>query len=74
MLKISLLAEVTVHTNIMIGFFLPLTEMPLRETFLQKKSILDVWQGPKYALAQSTFTCSKLTVETLEQSVKYVQS
>ena len=23
---------------------------------------------------QSTFTCSKLTIETLEQGVKYVQS
>ena len=24
--------------------------------------------------AQSVFTCSKLTIETLEESVKYVQS
>ena len=25
-------------------------------------------------ITQSAFTCSKLTIETLEQSVKYVQS
>ena len=25
-------------------------------------------------LTQSAFTCSKLTIETLEQDVKYVQS
>ena len=27
-----------------------------------------------YALTQSAITCSKLTIETLEQEVKYVQS
>ena len=27
-----------------------------------------------YALNQSAITCSKLTIETLEQEVKYVQS
>ena len=28
----------------------------------------------KQQLTQSAFTCSKLTIETLEQGVKYVQS
>ena len=27
-----------------------------------------------FLTSQPTFTCSKLTIETLEQSVKYVQS
>ena len=40
---------------------------------------IDVWQGPKYTskscvFSQPTITCSKLTIETLEQGVKYVQS
>ena len=34
------------------------------------------WEKRKayYVLTQSVYTCSKLTVETLEQGVKYVQS
>ena len=28
----------------------------------------------KYQKTQPAFTCSKLTIETLEQGVKYVQS
>ena len=31
------------------------------------------WVKPK-TLSQSTITCSKFTIETLEQGVKYVQS
>ena len=27
----------------------------------------------KFTITRSAFTCSKLTIETLEQSVKYVQ-
>ena len=49
--------------------------------FLQKSSIVDVWQGckgssPKFVcnITQSAFTCSKLTIETLERGDKYVQS
>ena len=33
--------------------------------------IVDVWQGSKYKPASA---CSKLTIEILEQGVKYVQS
>ena len=28
----------------------------------------------RYLLTQSAFTCSKLTIETLDQGVKYIQS
>ena len=38
------------------------------ESLLKTHSPLDV------AMSQPTFTCSKLTIETLEQGVKYVQS
>ena len=31
-------------------------------------------QGILYVDTQPAFTCSKLTIETLEQGVKYVQS
>ena len=31
-------------------------------------------QNLHFVLAQPAFTCSKLTIETLEQGVKYVQS
>ena len=43
---------------------------------LQKHSIKEVWQGPKYSseCSQPGITCSKLTIETLEQGVKYFQS
>ena len=30
--------------------------------------------NPRLATTQPAFTCSKLTIETLEQGVKYVQS
>ena len=30
--------------------------------------------GTTFELTQPAFTCSKLTIETLEQGVKYVQS
>ena len=43
-----------------------------------KSSVKEIWQNPKYDpalhLTQLTVTCSKLTIETLKQSVKYVQS
>ena len=39
------------------------------ESFLAS-SVMDVWQGFKTP-PQSTFTCSKLTIETLEQGAKY---
>ena len=29
---------------------------------------------PEYGLSQPTITCSNVTIETLEQGVKYVQS
>ena len=38
---------------------------PCKQLFLQH-----FWSAP----TQPAFTCSKLTVETLEQGVKYVQS
>ena len=45
-------------------------------TIFAKPSNLYVCQGPEYASAvtQPAFTCSKLTTETLEQGVKYVQT
>ena len=49
-------------------------------TFFGKFSIIDVLGGPKYTYnynnfpPQPTITCSKLRIETLEQSVDYVQS
>ena len=43
-----------------------------------KSSVKEIWQNPKYDpalhLTQLTVTCSKLTIETLKQSVKYVHS
>ena len=43
-----------------------------------KSSVKEIWQNPKYDpalhLTQLAVTCSKLTIETLKQSVKYVQS
>ena len=48
--------------------------------FREKIPIIEIWRGPKYALEtyckepQPATTCSKLTIETLEQDVKYVQS
>ena len=54
-------------------------------TVFAKWYILDVWHGSEYApghlskiwlrdTIQPAFTCSKLTIETLEQGLKYVQS
>ena len=43
-----------------------------RSMFLRTLSIF-ILMGAKVT-TQSVFTCSKLTVETLEQGVKYVQS
>ena len=47
----------------------------------EKKFEKIVWQGPEYAsesycrdLTQPEFTCSSLTIEKLEQGIKYVQS
>ena len=41
---------------------------------LPKNASVNVWQRPKYASFYSTILCSKLTIETLEQCVKYIQS
>ena len=45
-------------------------------TIFAKYSILDVWQSPEYVSAkkpsQPAITCSKLTIESLEQNVKCV--
>ena len=42
------------------------------------RKIQNSWYGrlfsTKFELSQLAFTCSKLTLETLEQGVKYVQS
>ena len=49
------------------------TSVPL--TIFHKCPIIDVFQGPKNVfLSQTTFTCSKSTMLTPEQCVKYVQS
>ena len=42
---------------------------PVRDTFL-----FLLKQKLSFTISQSAFTCSKLTIETLEQGVKYVQS
>ena len=44
-----------------------------------KVLLLKILKSPKlhpfsYNLSQPVFTCSKLAIDTLEQSVKYVQS
>ena len=41
---------------------------------VHKKIIIDVLQGFKYTSVQPAFNCSKLTIETIEQDMKYVQS
>ena len=51
---------------------------------LAKHPMLDVWQGFEYTSEhdkclnllppQATIICSKLTIKTLEQRIKYVQS
>ena len=33
-----------------------------------------LFESPSLITTQSTFTCSKLTIETLQQGVKYIQS
>ena len=40
--------------------------------FLSKNMMLKFRDG--FLLTQSAFTCSKLTIEILEQGVKYIQS
>ena len=42
--------------------------------FISKVSQKTPTPGTTIALTQSALTCSKLTIETLEQCVKYVQS
>ena len=51
-------------------------------TIFAKRSVLDPWQGSEYVFArinlragvsQPIFTCSNLTIETLEQGVEYDQ-
>ena len=44
-------------------------ERPVRDTFL-----FLLKQKLSFTISQSAFTYSKLTIETLEQGVKYVQS
>ena len=39
----------------------------------KQRSILDYWQGSEYASDQPAITLSKLTIEILDQGVKYVQ-
>ena len=41
---------------------------------LMNKLILSIITMKKLDLSQPAITCSKLTIETLEQGVKYVQS
>ena len=49
-------------------------------TIISKHSILHVWLGSRNAsanyqlLIQPAFTCSKLTIEPVEQGEKYAQS
>ena len=61
-------------------YFLP-SESTTRSSLGQKITIrysdmnLECYKiNPKCEASQWAFTCSKLTIETLEQSVKYVQS
>ena len=44
--------------------------MPALEISYLQSSELKIWSN----LSQPVITCSKLTIETLEQGVKYVQS
>ena len=44
-----------------------------RKKILRKKKIENNF-GPSLSLPQSAVTCLKLTIETLEQGVKYLQS
>ena len=41
-----------------------------------RKITSEIWRRPltSFMLTQSAFTCSNLTIETLEQDVDYVQS
>ena len=42
---------------------------------MKNKIMMKVYDScSNYLLTQPAFTCSKLTIETLEQGVKYVQS
>ena len=59
----------------------PFKHLRLSVLIFAKHSILYVWQVSEYAskslisaVPQPAFTSSKLTIETLEQGVKYVQS
>ena len=60
--------------------FIKIVDRLNRLTMFVKSSISDVFQSSEYTSAicvtkiQSEFTCSKLTIETLEQGGKYVQS
>ena len=42
--------------------------------FTNDQSAIEKTELPSLALPQSAFTCSKLTIKTLEQVVKYIQS
>ena len=47
--------------------------------FIAKRSVLNFFQkcitkNVKIAVTEAAFTCSKLTIETLKQGVKYIQS
>ena len=51
-------------------FFLSvLQELPIKKVYAKKRT-----QNLQKGTTQSTFNCSKLTIETVEQGVKYVQS
>ena len=51
-------------------------KLPLFQVFpgLREPIFLEIYTIIKASSPQPAFTCSKLTIETLEQGVKYVQS
>ena len=47
------------------------TKMEMEQNIIATRAI---FTNLDFIITQPTFTCSKLTIETLEQGVKYVQS
>ena len=56
----------------------PLAHLSLSVSIVNFKHVITDWDPyvllSEYKASQPAFTCSKLTIETLEQGVKYVQS
>ena len=70
-----LISTACLHFLYNIFFVYLMSDFPLRVLYYEQEKHLRRYclAGTSY-VSQPAFTCSKLTIETLEQGVKYVQS